>query len=206
MLLEDQCKEYANTDRSPMREFFVNQLINTITLHGTIADLGCGPGDYGIHISKIFPDVIIDAYDGSAAMVSLAKKAASNFPNVRVFQVPVDAIDKKYDVIISANTLHHFSDPAVFWKAIKSLSSSSTRVFIMDILRPDSVSKLESIIATSTIKFNDLFRKDFKDSLHAAFTQEEIKEQILSQGLTLSTTTYTIDRELDIIIIYGSPL
>jgi trans-aconitate methyltransferase len=202
MLMEDQCNEYFNANRIRMRKFFIQQLVNTIEVSGTIADLGCGPCDYDVCISKIFPTITIDAYDGSAAMIALAKKNTILFPNINVLHKTIETIDKKYDVIISANTLHHFSNPAVFWKSVKSMSTGCTNIFIMDLLRPNSISELDNIINSSSIELTKLFKKDFKDSLQAAFTEQEIKEQLLNYDLHLSTITYA--GELDIIIIYGS--
>ena len=201
MIIDRQCEEYADAERTRMRDFFIHRLVNTIGILGRVADLGCGPGDYDMCISKIFPTVTIDAYDGSEAMILLAKETTKGSTNINLLHQQIESISKKYDVVISANTLHHFTDPNIFWKSIKTISTGKTNVFIMDLLRPNTLIELNEIVESSSITLSKLFKKDFVDSLHAAFTEEEIKKQLLDNNLNLSTTVY--NGELNLITIHG---
>ena len=196
-----QCKSYAEADRHRLRDFFVRALLNTFTLSGSVADLGCGPADYDVRIITAFPEILVDAYDGSAAMVELAKENVKEYSNISVIHAEIEKIDKKYDFIISANALHHFFDPNTFWRSIKSMSTGNTRIFIMDLLRPNSLEMLNKMVDSCVEEFSLSFRNDFEDSLKAAFTEQEIKNQLLDNSLNLSTTVYR--ENIDLIVIYG---
>lgn len=201
MLSEHQCNEYSNTDRHRLRNFFVKRLTSSYTLTGVIADLGCGPADYDVEISKFFPDIIIEAIDGSAPMIDIANKNTKGISNIVVKHQMIENIDNTYDAIISANVLHHFFEPDAFWNTIKNISKKNTKIFIMDLVRPSNADSIDAIIKECANDFPQSFKDDFRDSLKAAFTVEEIKSQLEKHDLDLSISVFK--DAFEIMIIQG---
>ena len=198
---ESHCEDYTSANRELLRFFFMLTLGNTFGISGKVADLGCGAADYDVEICRKYPDVIIDAYDGSESMIKIAKKITSNEPRIDVKNQLIENIIGRYDVVISANTLHHFHNPNVFWGTVKNISFPGTKVFVMDLVRPETQDKLDMLVNTCTVNHSEGFKKDFRDSLLASFTEDEIKEQLLQNNLNLSVKIHRHD--LDVAIIHG---
>lgn len=201
MTSEFQCKEYLNTDRSRLRDFFVRRLAKSFELSGTVADLGCGPADYDVEISKIFPNITIEAIDGSMSMISIARESTKEISSIVVKHQLIEQLNSTYDAVISANVLHHFFDPDVFWKAVKNISKQNTKIFIMDLIRPANPDEIDPIILNCANDFPQSFKDDFRDSLQAAFTVEEIEEQLKRNDLNLLISTFK--DAFEIVIIQG---
>jgi hypothetical protein len=68
------------------------------------------------------------------------------------------------------------------------MSKQNSKIFIIDLVRPQDENSVEEIVNQSLgINFeSDLFRQDFINSLKAAFTKEEVEEQV--KGLDCSVT------------------
>jgi cyclopropane fatty-acyl-phospholipid synthase-like methyltransferase len=165
--------------------------LNTLNLikqnsNGYIANIGCGTCDYDIEICERFKDIIIDAYDDSEEMIKIAQERvnSSKFKNrINLKKQNIRNIKKKYDMIFSTNTLHHFYDPADFWISIKNMSNDKTKILIIDILRPESDNIINDIVTNSAQTLDNNFIKSYKNSLRSAFTIEEIKTQLVDNNL-----------------------
>lgn len=150
---------------------------------GKIVDLGCGPGSYLFALEEQYPQLTITGYDGSEPMIQIGRGVVeSKSSNVRLRHVEFTDIDTTADCVISTNTLHHVHDPKVFWDCVKRVSN---RVFVMDLIRPSSPDIARSIVDTLAPKESIEFRFDFYNSLLAAFSKEELEEQIKSTKLKL---------------------
>ena len=90
---------------------------------------------------------------------------------------------EKYDLIISNSLLHHLPDPVVLWHKIKELSLPETYIFIMDLLRPDTIKEAERLRDLYVKDEPGVLQRDFYNSLLAAFEVEEVREQLDSLGL-----------------------
>jgi 2-polyprenyl-3-methyl-5-hydroxy-6-metoxy-1,4-benzoquinol methylase len=150
---------------------------------GTIIDLGCGPGTFLFALEEQYPELTITGYDGSEAMIQIGKNIAKNKNSNIKFQLSqFKDIDVTADCVISTNTLHHLHDPVIFWKCVKRVSS---RIFVMDLVRPSSTSIAKNIVNTLALAENNDFQSDFYNSLLAAFSIEELKDQIKEIDLEL---------------------
>ena len=107
---------------------------------------------------------------------------------------------KKYQVILSNSLLHHLHNPGVLWQYLKKVAAEDTLVFVMDLIRPESRQKAEMLVNTYCESAPDILRRDFYNSLCAAFTPKEIEQQIEETGLVGLNIDTISDRHL---IIYG---
>jgi ubiquinone/menaquinone biosynthesis C-methylase UbiE len=155
-----------------------------------VVDLGCGPGDVDVRLARAAPDVRITAVDGSAPMVALARhavRAAGLDGRVTVMQgyVPGVALQgRRYDAILSKDLLHHLRDPSVLWREVSRLGRTGAAVGVMDLIRPATPGDARRIVDTAAAGEDPILREDFYYSLCAAFTIDELREQLATAGLT----------------------
>jgi cyclopropane fatty-acyl-phospholipid synthase-like methyltransferase len=178
----DQVAAYNTGSKHLGIEAFINFYENHINLtKGKIVDLGCGTGDYLVALAKKYPDLTIVGYDGSPNMIQQAEQNVKGF-DISVICKQFGDIVESADCVISVNTLHHLHDPAIFWKAVESIS---TNVLVMDIIRPKSAKLAKSIVDTIIGSDSEIFKTDFYNSLLAAFSTDELVEQIKNTGYSI---------------------
>jgi ubiquinone/menaquinone biosynthesis C-methylase UbiE len=192
MLDFDQCNQYNTANRVNLRNIFLEEINNNFIIEGTIADLGCGLADYSIELYDRFQNIdYIDAYDGSSTMLEIAKSNLDQSKKVRKIKLInklFNDIDEKYDIIYSNNTLHHLHNPDDFWKTIRRLSKPNSSIFIMDLIRPKNTKTLDNLVymCDEGKIGGELFLNDFRNSLLASFSIDEIKKQLSDNGFDSS--------------------
>jgi SAM-dependent methyltransferase len=161
----------------------------------TVADLGCGPCLYHQDFYALFPNATVSAYDASQAMLEeAAKNINSDKTKLIAFNInDVAQSEDRFDVIFSSLVLHQLHDPGRLWAAVKNLGAPGTKFVVFDLLHIDDDAKAEAAIDALIPKglFGSVFRQDFRRSLRAAFSIEEIYGQIGAAGL--SATVHTIE-------------
>ena len=191
---EAQAKAYAAADFAAPHERFVDLLENYVGargLTGHVVDLGCGPADVTIRTAQRFPNVEIDGIDGSGAMLRLGRERVARVglsSRVRLFRcrVPREALPHSaYDAVISNSLLHHLHDPAALWATIAQCAAPDAPVFIMDLRRPDGIAEVDRLVEVYAADEPAILRRDFRASLCAAFTVEEVQDQLRASGLAL---------------------
>jgi ubiquinone/menaquinone biosynthesis C-methylase UbiE len=190
---ERQSIAYAKADFSTSNQLFVDSLIHDFPadLH-SVADIGCGPGDVVIRLARTVPGLHITAIDGSAPMIALARdaiRAAGLEDRVTLVrgQIPGASLeDHAYDAILSKDLLHHLPDPSVLWREARRLGRSGAVVYVMDLIRPSSPADARRIVDSVAASEDPILREDFYNSLCAAFTIDEVREQLAAAGLGLA--------------------
>jgi ubiquinone/menaquinone biosynthesis C-methylase UbiE len=190
---ESQVKAYAEADfERPHSQFItrLNHFINDTQFGGVALDLGCGPGDISCRFARSFPMGKVHAVDGSEAMITAARKRSPDDVNRRIRYIlgmlpDVMLPQSRYELIFSNSLLHHLHDPQVLWQVIKKYSKPGTHVVIMDLLRPDSLETAQALVKTYADNEPEVLQQDFYNSLLAAFTLPEIKQQLRQAALEL---------------------
>ncbi|HWV46764.1 MAG TPA: methyltransferase domain-containing protein, partial [Nitrospira sp.] len=88
------------------------------------------------------------------------------------------------DAAISNSLLHHLSNPLQFWQKLRQLVKPGAPVLVMDLLRPESSEAAQAIVDQYAANEPDILRRDFYNSLLAAFTEDEIGSQLARMNLT----------------------
>ena len=211
-LMEDpeQAQAYANADfEEPHRrvlELFEIEFPGA-EITGNILDLGCGSGDITFRFTKRFPDSTIIGVDGSAAMIKLANERKSvekgisdNVLFIEGF-IPGALVPRvKYDLILSNSLLHHLHRPNVLWETILKYASSGTKIFVVDLFRPESEKEARRIVNQYSGNEPDILKRDFYNSLLAAFKPAEVQHQLADIGLSELSIKVVSDRHL---IVHG---
>ena len=202
----EQARAYAEEDFSEPNELFLERFRLVYPQPpGTarVLDLGCGPADICLRFARAYPRTVMHALDGSEAMLAHARQALEREPELapRVqllcATLPSGRIgEAAYDIVLSNSLLHHLHDPVVLWDTIKSAAKPRATVLVMDLFRPPSEAAAAALVATHAATAPEVLRRDFHNSLLAAFTPEEIEEQLQTTGLAQLRVERVSDRHL----------
>lgn len=187
----EQALIYAQEDFEEENQGFVDRFRDYFPdfSEGHVFDLGCGPGDIPIRFARLFPSCRITGVDASAPMVRLAKDAVQQaglsgritFSCERFQDLAGVSIA---DAAISNSLLHHVPNPLQFWHKLRLAVKPGSPVLVMDLLRPDSPEDAQAIVDRYASDAPDILRRDFYNSLLAAFTEDEIGAQLAQMNLT----------------------
>ena len=187
----EQALVYARADFSQENQGFVDRFHEYFPdfSEGHVLDLGCGPGDIPIRFALAFPSCHLTGVDASEPMVRLAEEAVQQanlsgriaFRCVR-FQDLAGA--NVADAAISNSLLHHVPNPLQFWHKLRLAVKPGSPVLVMDLLRPESPEEAQAIVDRYASGAPDILRRDFYNSLLAAFTEDEIGSQLARMNLT----------------------
>jgi trans-aconitate methyltransferase len=166
-------------------EYFPD-LASSPNLH--ILDLGTGPADIPIRLARRLPHARITAVDASLPMIQLAEDAVKTAGlqdriRVRCERVQTFSLSEPAQVLISNSLLHHLPNPLRFWYAIKTLAPGAA-VLVMDLLRPESAEAAQAIVNEYAANESSILRRDFYNSLLAAFTEDEVAAQLAEMNLS----------------------
>ncbi len=182
----EQVEAYANANFEETHDSIVRNLLNHLPprfIPASVLDLGAGPGDMTGRLLSLFPNSHLTALDGSLSMIAHNKSyVAKHYPNASMEWlstklqefVPVSS----YELIFSNSLLHHLSDPFDFWSAIQRSSDENSFLFICDLLRPTSFQLANNLVDVYAIGENEILRKDFFNSLLAAYTLDEVEAML----------------------------
>jgi len=203
---ETQVKAYAEADFNEPHAMVLSTFKKRFPLEltGYILDIGCGAADITIRFAKAFRNCQIDGVDGSLEMIrrgELEIKKAQLDHRVKLFHhylTDFMPIWKKYDAIISNSLLHHLKEPKTLWEVIKAFGISGTPIFVMDLMRPDSENAAQKIVEEYSANEPEILKRDFYNSLLAAYTLDEVKEQLSMSQLNFLDVSKISDRHLSI--------
>jgi SAM-dependent methyltransferase len=201
----EQARAYAEADFSEPNERFVNLFAEKFPdlRTASILDLGCGPGDIALRLARRFPGLTVHGLDGSMPMLAFGEARLREEPDlatrVRFLQrilpgatLPLDA----YEAVISNSLLHHLHDPMVLWRTLLRHGAPGAAVLVMDLFRPDSTAAARRIVEAYAGAEPDVLKQDFYNSLCAAFTPDELREQLAACGLGALAISMVSDRHM----------
>lgn len=187
-----QARAYAEADFSEANSQFMRLLKQLVpgALEGQALDLGCGPADIPIALLQENPALELDAVDGADAMLTLARDSLSRLPGLsdrlrlHCHTLPsVELAEAHYDFILSNSLLHHLDDPDDLWLTLHHCAADGAHILVMDLLRPASELVVDSLVESYALNEPELLRRDFRNSLYAAYTLEEVQQQLDRHGL-----------------------
>ncbi len=205
-LMEDpkQAQAYAQADFSQANSLFIELFAQYFPTHKPrrALDLGCGPGDITLRFAQRYPDCLVTGIDGAEAMLSFARQNLTHQPALKgrvrflKLRLPAEHPSQHYDTILSNSLLHHLHDPRLLWREIQRFGQSGAAVLVMDLERPASPQATEMLVERYAAQAPQILRRDFFNSLCAAFTLSEIQAQLEEIGLSDFKVEKVSDRHL----------
>jgi len=185
MLDEEQARAYAAADFESAHSLYpklFDQVFPDRPRRALVLDVGCGPCDVTIRFANANPGYRFHAVDGSAAMLECAPRMA-RIKLIHGCAPEVKLPAKTYDVILSSSLLHHLHDPQALWQTVRHYSKPGTLVFVVDLRRPPSRAAAKAIAKKYSAGEPRVLQRDFVNSLLAAFTPTEVRQQLREAGL-----------------------
>lgn len=192
-LMDDpkQADAYARADFAEENQGFVERFKEYFPefSQGKVLDLGCGPGDIPIRFAQLYSACQVIGIDASAPMIQLGKQAVQKAGLTDRITLQCERLEEVAgariaDAVISNSLLHHLPNPLQFWQKLRQLVRSGAPILVMDLLRPDSPEAAQAIVDQYAANEPDILRRDFYNSLLAAFTEDEIGSQLARMNLT----------------------
>lgn len=188
---EEQAVAYAKADFEKENQGFVNRFVEYYPdfTEGHVLDLGCGPADIPIRFVKALPKCRVTAVDASPPMIKLAEAAVGKAGMadriaLRCERIQSLTLPEPADAALSNSLLHHIPNPLRFWYCLKKQVKSGSYVLVMDLLRPESPEAAQAIVDQYAAGEPAILRKDFYNSLLAAFTEDEVAAQLAEMNLS----------------------
>ncbi len=208
-LMDDlaQARAYAEEDFSEANSLFMEQFgkLYPQPVTGRALDLGCGPADITLRFARAYPGCHIDGIDGAEAMLNFGRQALEQEAGLQqrvtliCERLPAPSLTPgQYQHIISNSLLHHLHDPSLLWQTVTGCARPGASILIMDLLRPDTRSQVDALVERYAESAPDLLKRDFRNSLLAAFTPEEVAQQLRGAGLENLAVTRVSDRHMTI--------
>ena len=189
---EEQTLAYAQADFEESNSLFTRQFLERfadLAGSGSMADLGCGPGDITIRLANALPGWRVTGIDAGENMLRRAREHPG-YPQVadrvrfHLAYLPDPSLPAgEWDALVSNSLLHHLPDPQVLWNSIRQMAAGGAAVQVMDLARPDSEAAAMDLVDRYSEGAPDILREDFYNSLLAAYTTGEIAQQLAESGL-----------------------
>jgi len=204
-----QAEAYATSDFAEPHEAFVTRFAETFPdfSSGKVADLCCGPADPTIRFARRYPDTCVVGYDGAESMLTFGRKAVTQAGldfriSLKHQLLPIPArTEPQFNAVLCNGSMHHLPNSTILWDTVKNIGMIGSLVFIMDLTRPATTEAAEVLVQQHT-KATDpkLMRRDFYNSLLAAFRPEEVRVDLDAAGLDHFRVEVVSDRHM---MIYG---
>jgi ubiquinone/menaquinone biosynthesis C-methylase UbiE len=152
---------------------------------GTVIDLGSGTCNFVIALAQNFPNLNFVCYENSPSMIKIATdniNSAGLSSKIQLIQNDIFHATGNYDVALANRLLHHIDDTKEFWKLMNLLSNN---ILVIDIDRPPK--HLVDHIKESNEYQDDVYKEDLISSLQAAYSLEEVTEQIKEYNYNITT-------------------
>jgi SAM-dependent methyltransferase len=205
MVDDDQALAYAEADFSEPHEAAVTRFAELFPEFAgdRVLDLACGPADVTVRFAHAYPGVTVVGVDGSPPMLAhgVQRVAAAGLAD-RITLVhrrlpdPQLAELGRFDAVLCTSSLHHFHDPAVLWEAIRATAAPGACVLVQDLARPSSTGEVDRLVTTYAAGEPEVLRRDYRNSLRAAFTVDEVRAQLDRAGLGDWKVAMVSDRHL----------
>ena len=156
---------------------------------GRVIDLGCGTADVTVRFARAFPDITMVGVDGSAAMLALGRRhvrqaGLDSCITLENRYLPDAALEtRSFDAVICNSLLHHFADPVTLWRTAALCSKPGAPVLLIDLLRPADHDVAVRLVKEHAKDAPPVLERDFIASLHAAYTIDEVQQQLRAAGL-----------------------
>ncbi|MFU8821615.1 MAG: class I SAM-dependent methyltransferase [Gammaproteobacteria bacterium] len=203
---EAQARAYAEADFEEPNARFValcREFVGSLPRGAAVLDLGCGPGDITLRIAAAHPAVEVHGLDGSAAMLAFGRAALDADPTLRARVTFIDGLvpeatlpRARYEAVVSNSLLHHLHDPGGLWRMIRERGAPGAPVLVMDLMRPPSAAAAQALVDEYAATEPEVLRRDFYNSLLAAFEPGEVREQLEAAGLGHLSVEEASDRHL----------
>lgn len=187
----EQARAYARADFEKENQGFVERFHEYFPdfTEGRVLDLACGPADIPLRFALRYPACHVIGVDASAPMIQIGEQAVQQAGMTARITLRCERFEQLAganiaEAAISNSLLHHVQNPLQFWHRLRQLVRPGSPVLVMDLLRPESPEEAQAIVDRYAAGEPEILRRDFYNSLLAAFTEDEVTTQLARMNLT----------------------
>ena len=191
----EQALAYASADFEDVNRGFVERFVATFPDLGCtdVLDIGCGPADITARLARALPGCRVLGVDGALAMLRLGRgHSAGRLVAGRVPSLPFAG--GSFGAVVSNSLFHHLPVPGDAWREIRRIGRAGAPLFVMDLFRPETTGDARRIVDTAAADEPEVLRRDFYNSLLAAFRIEEVRGQLARAELEHSRCEIVSER------------
>jgi len=179
-------EQYSKTMKKQLWQEYLRFADNVIkkvspAQNSRVLEIGPGPGWAGISLLLKRDDMILEAIEPSSDMIRVAsnnaiREGVSDRIKYKegIAEEMKDIPDHHYDLLISRDSLHHWTDPEKVFRQITRILKDNGKVYIHDHRRDISLHG-KIIVNVIGVLFAGKMAKYWKSSIAAAYTKEEIE-------------------------------
>jgi ubiquinone/menaquinone biosynthesis C-methylase UbiE len=196
----EEAVAYDAMDFTEVNAAFAQQAIALAPLTAKVLDAGTGTARIPLLLCQQRPQWQVTAIDLAENMLKIGaehiKKAGLQQ------QIVLELVDAKqlpypnehFDMVISNSLIHHLPDPLPFLQELKRVVKPNGAILIRDLFRPANPEILNNLVESIGTEYDSHQKQLFADSLHAAFTIDEVNQLISQAGLQAVKIYQSSDR------------
>ncbi|MEW5856884.1 MAG: class I SAM-dependent methyltransferase [Cyanobacteriota bacterium] len=196
----EEAVEYDAMDFTEINAAFAQRAIEIGATNATVLDAGTGTARIPILIAQQRPQWQIIGIDMAESMLQLGREKVKEAGLEK--QIILEFVDAKnlpyqdgqFDMVISNSLFHHLPNPLPFLQELKRVLKPQGAIFIRDLIRPPSEKIMNSLVESIGTEYDEHQKRLFRDSLHAAFTLDEVQDLVQQAGLEGVTVERSSDR------------
>jgi len=210
METDEQARAYSEADFEAPHSMFVNLFVERFgaEIRGDVLDAGCGPADIAVRFAEACSCCTVHGVDASEAMIRYGQERVSAHgleERIRLYQGYLPGVElpvERFQTVMVNSLLHHLPAPGMMWDILKQYASagSSVPVFVMDLIRPASIEDAAGLVEQYCGDEAEVLKRDFYNSLLAAYRPEEVRLQLAEAGLDFLEVEVVSDRHF---VVWG---
>ena len=197
---QEEAIAYDAMDFTEVNTAFAQRAIELGSLSGLMLDAGTGTARIPILICQERPQWQIIGIDLAESMLQVGRKNVEQAGLQQ--QITLESVDAKqlpypdahFDMVISNSLIHHLPDPLPFLKELKRVLKPNGGILIRDLIRPMNEEIMNGLVDSIGTEYDEHQKMLFRDSLHAAFTLDEVNQLVLDAGLEGAKLYQSSDR------------
>ncbi|MFB2893926.1 class I SAM-dependent methyltransferase [Aerosakkonemataceae cyanobacterium BLCC-F50] len=185
----EEAVAYDAMDFTQVNAAFAQRAIALAPTAAKVLDAGTGTARIPLLLCQQRPQWQVTGIDLAENMLKIG---AEHIKNAGLQpQIVLELVDAKqlpypnayFDLVISNSLIHHLPDPLPFLQEIKRVLKPKGAILIRDLIRPANQETLDNLVESIGTEYDPHQKQLFADSLHAAFTLDEVNQLISQAGL-----------------------
>jgi len=185
----EEAVAYDAMDFTEVNAAFAQKAIELAPKVAKVLDLGTGTARIPLILSQQRPQWQIIAIDLAENMLKIGAEHIKKAGLEK--QIILELVDAKqlpypkehFDMVISNSLFHHLPDPLPFLQEINRILKPKGAILIRDLIRPANKEIVHTLVESIGTEYDAHQKQLFADSLHAAFTIDEVNQLISQAGL-----------------------
>ena len=150
---------------------------------GWAVDIGCGPGQILAKLSARLPEWKFIGIDRSLTMMRRSTHVPHSVSFLAGDACSLPLASASFDLVLCNSVLHHIGDPPRLFAEIRRIAVPGAAILLRDLRRPSRFG-FPLHVRWYGRHYDGLMYKLFRDSVHAAYTPEELSSMLKAAGIS----------------------